>query len=136
MTKKEVISKVKSLNLPKNSYVGFGSGPLAAAGIRDANDIDLLVSKEIYEKFKKSGWKILYKGPKDTPLVFDVFEAHKNWNFSEYKPTLQDLLNNAIEVDGVTFASIADVRKWKVASGRPKHMNDVGLIDSYIKNQT
>lgn len=41
MTGQEIIAKVKKLKLPKNSYVVFGSGPLAAAGIREADDIDM-----------------------------------------------------------------------------------------------
>jgi len=133
MTKEEIITKVKTLNLPKGSYIVFGSCPMAVLGIREANDIDLLVSQEIYEKLKKDGWKEVDKGPNDKPLIRDVFEAHNNWNFSSYKPTLKDLLLNSMEVDGITFASLEDVRKWKVASGRPKDITDLELIDNYLK---
>jgi hypothetical protein len=136
MTKKDIISKMKSLNLPKNSYVVFGSGPLGVAGIREVNDIDLLVSKEIYEKLQKSGWKKIHKGPNDEPIVYDVFEAHDNWNFSSYKPTLDDLLINATEVDGILFASLIDVQKWKTSSGRPKDIIDLKLIKRYIEKKT
>ena len=132
MTKEEIITKVKTLNLPKGSYIVFGSCPMAVLGIREANDIDLLVSQEIYEKLKKDGWEEIDKGPNDKPLIRDVFEAHNNWNFSSYNPTLEDLLTSAIEVDGVTFASLEDVRKWKVASGRPKDVNDIKMIDNYF----
>ncbi|KKR31752.1 MAG: hypothetical protein UT65_C0018G0006 [Parcubacteria group bacterium GW2011_GWF2_39_8b] len=132
MTKEDIINKVKILDLPKGSYIVFGSCPLAVLGIREANDIDLLVSQEIYEKLKKDGWEEIDKGPNDKPLVQDVFEAHNNWNFSSYKPTLKDLLVNAMEVDGITFASLEDVRKWKVASGRPKDVNDIKMIDNYF----
>src|SRR3972149_5367312 len=118
MTKEDIINKVKILDLPKGSYIVFGSCPLAVLGIREANDIDLLVSQEIYEKLKKDGWEEIDKGPNDKPLVQDVFEAHNNWNFSSYKPTLKDLLEN--------------VRKWKVASGRPKDVNDIKMIDNYF----
>ena len=133
MTKEDIITKVKMLNLPKNSYIVFGSCPMAALGIREANDIDLLVSQEIYETLKSDGWKKIDKGPKDKPLVCDVFEAHNNWDFSSYSPTLIELLANAVEIDDVPFASLDDVRKWKVASGRPKDVVDIKLIDNYLK---
>lgn len=88
MNKKEIISKVQSLNLPRGSYVVFGSCPLAVLGIREANDIDLMVSKELFEDLKKRGWQDRHKDSNDVPLVLDVFEAHTNWDFSSYSPTL------------------------------------------------
>lgn len=133
MQKEEIITKVKTLNLPKNSYVVFGSCPLAIAGLREAKDIDLLVSEEIFKKLRKDGWQELQKGPNDKPLVHDMFEAHDNWNFSSYNPTLQQLLMTATTIDGIPFASLEEVRKWKVASGRPKDHADIELIDKFIK---
>lgn len=129
MQKEEIIAKVKTLNLPKNSYVIFGSCPLAIAGLREAKDIDLLVSKEIFEKLKNNGWQELLKSPNDKPLVHDIFEAHDNWNFSSYSPTLEQLLASAIIIDEIPFASLEEVRRWKVASGRPKDLADIELID-------
>ena len=129
MKKEEIISKVKTLYFPEGSYVVFGSCPLAAAGIREANDVDLLVSKEMFAKLRENGWKELHKGSNDAPLVYDVFEAHDNWNFSSYNPTLNRLLSTASIIDGVPFASLGEVRKWKTASGRPKDLADIELID-------
>ena len=133
MTKDEIIAKIKSLNLPADSYVVFGSSPLAVAGIREAQDIDLVVSPEILEQFKKAGWKRLDKGPRDKPLAHDVFEVHDDWHFSSYNPTLQDLHATATWVDGVPFASLAEVRKWKSSAARPKDLEDIKLIDEYLK---
>lgn len=132
MKKEEIIVKVKSLNLPKDSYVVFGSGPLAAAGIRETNDIDLYVSSEVLRKLKKDGWKELVKGPDDKPLIHQDFEAHAHWNFSPYAPTLKHLLETATEIEGVRFASLNEVRKWKEASGGEKHLADVILIDKFL----
>ncbi len=134
--KEEIIAKVKTLNLPTGSYVVFGSCPLAIAGIRKANDIDFLVSGELFARLKKAGWRELHKSSNDTPLVRDIFEVHDNWNFSSYNPTLEQLLASATAVDDIPFASIEEVRKWKVASGRPKDLVDVGLIDEYLQNGT
>lgn len=132
MKKNEVIEKVKSLNFSKDSYVVYGSAPFAILGIREVNDIDLLVSEELYEELKKKGWKKVYKGPKDEPLTYDIFEAHPNWDFSPYAPTLSELLSRAIDVEGISFASLEDVRKWKEASGRPKDLSDLNLIENYF----
>jgi hypothetical protein len=136
MTKEEIIAKVKTLNLPKDSYVVFGSCPLAAAGIREAKDIDLLVSKVVLLELKKSGWQELIKSENDRPLTYGVFEAHDNWDFSTYSPTLEHLLASATFIEGVPFASLEEVRKWKTVSGLPKHETDVKLIDQYLADHS
>lgn len=132
MTKEEAIVKIKSLNLQRGSYIVYGSAPLAILGIREVNDIDLLVSPELYEELRNKGWKKICKGPADEPVVLEIFEAHPNWNFSPYAPTLSELLTRATEYKGVSFASLEDVRKWKAASGRPKDIVDLKLIDYYL----
>ena len=132
MKKEEIISKVKGLNLPENSYVVFGSCPLAVAGIREARDVDMLVSKELFSELREKGWEELVKNPKDKPLTHDVFEAHDNWNFSSYNPTFEHLLSTATVVDGIPFVALEEVRKWKAASGRPKDLADITLLDKYL----
>lgn len=132
MTGQEIIDRVKTLNLPEGTYVVFGSCPLALAGIREAKDIDLLVSKEIFEQLKTSGWKTIDKGPEDKPITSDVFEAHHNWEFEGYKSTLAQLLETASIADGIPFVSLEEVRKWKAASDNPKHLADVKQIDSFL----
>ena len=52
---KELLKKVKELNLPQNQYAIFGSGPLAIRGIRDSNDIDLIVKKKLWNKLMPFG---------------------------------------------------------------------------------
>lgn len=135
MTKEEIIAKVNVLRFPKDSYIVFGSCPLAIAGIREANDIDLLVSDKLFAELKDTGWREVQKGTNDNPLTYDVFEAHKNWDFSSYSPTLRSLLKTATHVDGIPFASLHEVRRWKIASGRPKDLADIKLIGNYFKDQ-
>lgn len=133
MKKNEIIEKVKALGLPGGEYVVFGSCPLAIAGIREAGDIDMLVSDSLWEQLKREGWQIVDKGPDDKPLAHDVFEVHNSWNFSSYQPTLKELLTSADVYDDIPFASLEEVRKWKTASGREKDLKDIKLIDAYYK---
>jgi len=132
MTAQQIIAKVRTLNLTEGSYVVFGSCPMALAGIRESQDIDMLVDQATFEAFAKAGWKEVDKGPGDKPLTSGDFEAHTNWNFSSYQPTLPQLLASATVVDGIPFASLQEVRKWKQSSGRPKDFKDIELIDAYL----
>jgi len=137
MTGQEIIAKVKELKLPKNSYVVFGSGPLAAAGIREAGDIDMYVTQDVLDDFIKAGWKQIRKAPGDEPYTSGDCEAHANWDFSPYAPTLEHLLKTAKVIDGVAFASLKEVRRWKLESGGDKHLADVARIDKYLaENRT
>ncbi len=135
MTKDEIISQVKSLKLPEGSYVVYGSCPLALAGLRESNDVDMLVTREVFDELEKSGWPRSHKDKYDNPLTRGVFELHYNWNFSAYSPTLEQLLSTATVVNGVPFASLDEVRRWKAASGRPKDLIDIKLIDDYLKQK-
>ncbi len=132
MTGNEIVTKVKALGLPENMYIIFGSCPLAIAGIREANDIDMMVSPKLFEQLKLTGWQELHKDSNDIPLTHDVFEAHTNWDFSSYSPSLEELLATATVIDGIPFASLEEVRKWKACGQRPKDVADLALIDAYL----
>lgn len=132
MKKQDIVDKVKELSLPEGSYIVFGSGPMAAAGIREASDVDLFATTEVLQDLKNAGWQQLVKSPGDAPYVYDVYEVHDSWNFSSYAPTLKQLLETATIIDGVPFASLDEVRKWKQSSGRPKDLIDIELIDAYL----
>ncbi len=132
MTGKDIIAKTKELNLTSGSYIIFGSCPMALANIRESQDIDMLVTKKVFADLKKAGWATVDKGKNDKPLTKGVFEAHENWNFSSYKPTLEQLLATATFVEDIPFASLEEVKKWKVSSGRPKDLVDIKLINDYL----
>ena len=106
--------------------------PYASVVIREANDIDMFVTTDVLQTLKQRGWLRVYKGPRDEPYTYDVYEAHDTWNFSPYSPSLEHLLETADVIDGIPFASLKEVRKWKSESVGAKNLNDVELIDKYI----
>jgi hypothetical protein len=128
----EIVEKVTALGLPDGSHIVYGSGPMAAAGIREANDIDMLVSPALFEQLKQDGWQIRNKGLNDNPLVLGDFEAHQSWSFSDYSPSLEHLLASATVVECVPFAALEEVRKWKAANPTEKSQRDIELIDQYL----
>lgn len=129
----EIITNVKGLDLPEGSYIVFGAGPLAAAGIRETSDIDLYVTAAVQAQKLKEGWQFLDKGGRDIPLVHDIFEMHINWNFgTAYNPSFTELQATTKIIEGVPFASLIEVYKWKVASARPKDLADIALIGAYL----
>lgn len=140
MNIKDVVKTVKDLQLPVGCYIVYGSGPLALHGIRDVNDVDMLVTKELKAKLQSLGWKQINKGLNDNPATNGIVEAHDSWSFCEYNPSLTDLLNRADVYEGISFASFAsleDVLKWKLVSpASDKNLEDVKNIGNKLIENT
>lgn len=128
----DIISKVKALNLPDRQYIVFGSGPLAVYGIRDTGDIDLFVSSELYQKLISDGWEEKSWDNGGKYLRNDNVEVDDSWDYGDYNPSLSELIERAISVQGIPFASLEDVLQWKKAFGRPKDLADIKLIEAYL----
>ena len=48
-----IIEKINMLNLPTKQFVVLGSAILQIKKIRDCADLDIMVSKDYFEKIKK-----------------------------------------------------------------------------------
>jgi hypothetical protein len=134
MTLQEILSEVKSLHLPDGEYVLCGSCPLTAAGIRETADIDMYVSESLRDKLVTDGWQEVPKEGHDRPITYGNFDAHTDWHIGSYDPSLQQLLDTATTIDGIPFASLKEVVKWKTQQGRPKDLLDIKLIRTYLDN--
>ena len=128
-----IFQKVKELNLPPGQYVVFGSGPLAAHSIRPTRDVDLFVTTALYQQLKNEGWE-----EKGWPLTGgkylskdDLYEVDDTWHYGDYNPAPEAIIAVADIMDGVPFAPLAEVLKWKKAFGRPKDLKDIILIEQY-----
>jgi hypothetical protein len=133
----DIVSEVKLLELPPGQYVVFGSGPMQVHGIRESSDIDLLFLPELYEKLKQDGWreKILETHPQGRYMYRDNIEAGDNWDYGTYNPDPKWLIENAEIINGIPFAPLREVIKWKKAFGRRKDLDDIKLIEEYLRHE-
>ncbi len=128
-----IIQKVKTLKLSLGHYVVFGSGPLAVRGLRVSEDIDILVTADLYSKLKATGgWKEKVFASGKPYLIKDEFEVMAEWIFPGYTPDTAKLIREAEIIDGIPFAKLIEVRAWKQAFGRPKDLKDIQMIDLYL----
>ena len=57
MNFKELLSNLKQLNIAPGTFAIFGSGPMAVRGLKEPNDLDVIVIKSVYDTFKNvDGW--------------------------------------------------------------------------------
>lgn len=132
MTAQQIAQKVSSLSLPSDSYVVFGSCPMAAYGLRESSDIDMLITEPVHNLLTARGWQELPGREGDRRLENSEFDTHTNWKMGDYDPTVAELLSDAVWINGVPFASLDEVKKWKAIKGRPKDLDDIALIDAFL----
>ncbi|MBA7632319.1 hypothetical protein ES703_39863 [subsurface metagenome] len=121
---KKQSSKLKKLNLPVDEYAVFGSGPLAIHGIRNSEDIDIIVKTKLWDKLVK-------KYPQENKKLIKIgnLEVYKNW-----RPWFNDinkLIDNADIFNGIRFVKLKYVLVWKKAYNREKDKKDVQLIEQH-----
>ena len=132
MNREELIAKIKDQDFPHGSYVVYGSGPLAAARIRETDDIDLFVSARLYDFLKEQGWHEKERADGTHSLEHKNFEVFTQWKIGSYNPRLEHLFASADVINGVPFVNLHEVRTWKKVMGRPKDWRDIELIDRYM----
>jgi hypothetical protein len=118
------LDELARLKLPKEEYAIFGSGPLAIRGIRDNNDLDLIVTDYLW---KKLSVQYLTKGKK---IILPNVEICKDW-----LPWIEDtkpLIDDSEIIDGFPFVKLKYVLEWKLKSEKPKDKQDVKLIYDYL----
>lgn len=130
-----IIKKIKELNLPNDQYVVIGSGTMAALGIREANDIDMSVTEELFDKLKQSGeWEEFEKYERPF-LKKDVFDINKSLGWEKYSITIEEANKSALFIDGIPFMNLDELIKFKTAMGREKDFKDIELIKEYLNNK-
>ena len=124
--------KIRNLKLPIGEYCVFGSGPMDVAGIRDSNDIDIVVKEKLWKEFAHK--YPVEKNPKSHKFSISIGNIEI---FKDLKPWVDDsdeVIDSSEVVEGVSFASLEDVKRIKRAMGRPKGLEDIKLIDEYLGN--
>lgn len=127
----QLLKYLRDINLPADQFAIFGSGPLAARGLRDCRDLDIVVTEELWKELLKNYFpdtenqeKIILHRSRTTGET--EIEAFRNWRpiFSD----VNSLIDSADIIDGVRFVNLENVKKWKTEMGREKDKADLELI--------
>lgn len=140
MKKRELIDKIKALNLPLWHYVIVGSWSMIAHNIKESEDIDIVVSEELFNVYKqKDNWQ---KMPRTYPdKIWEIYlrqynvELYLDVSCGNYNPTLSELISRAEIIENISFASLQDILKLKKEYSRTKtkHLEDIKKIEEYLK---
>ncbi len=127
---------LKKLDFPVGQYAIFGSGPMWARGIRESDDLDIIVRGEAWEQAKANGVVGVkeYSGLQYAYFADGKIEVYDGWYPGEWN--VDELIETAEMIDGIPFVRLESVVEWKKIMGREKDKNDLSSIQEYLsKNQ-
>ncbi len=133
-----IVQEVKKLELPAGEYMVFGSGVMSALGIKESQDIDLLVSPDLFYELKTRGWAQDEKeidGRMRTRLVFGIFEAHKDFWYGAEDQDVLGMIQKTQLIEEIPFMSLEDTMEMKLRFGREKDLKDIELIKAYLASR-
>ncbi len=129
-----IFERVKKLNFSTGEYVVIGAGILEALGIRNTNDVDIIVAPKLFEKLRESKkykeeirWGKIF-------LIGDEIEIGTKLDWENYSTTIEEAIDTATIIDEVPFLNIEETIKFKKAMDREKDFKDVELIEEYLKD--
>ena len=134
----DIFEKLKELNFPKGEYVVVG-GAMTAAGIRPTDDLDILVTPNLYQKLKNKGFKQCRceKCLKVSRLILkkDNVDIVPNYMLGDYIGDTNNLIEEADIIGGFPFIKLEELAKFKKELARPKDLKDIRLIKDYLRSK-
>lgn len=125
MNKQEVVKLLKKLNLPISDYYVLSSGCLVLYGVRNiANDLDLCVKPELFEKLR---------------VKYNLKEEDKNeCGFYHINDLVEVVVSGKYPfefdvVEGYQVQKLEQILNSKINSDKPKDKADVENILNYLK---
>lgn len=123
--KADIVKILKDLNLPSGEYWTTSGAGLVMHGVKETTrDIDLGCTTNLIEWHLRKGCN--YRVVDDNSRIVEV---------NDKTELLENWLVDKIEfIDGLPVGSLKSIRKQKLELGREKDINDIILIDEYIRN--
>lgn len=134
----DILRIIKELNFPKNQYVVIGGAALELYGIRKAVDIDLAVTKVLFEDLQKKGWG-LYTCEKWKHLLnanYDDIEVLSEISTGNgFKIEIEEAIEKASIINDIPVLSLEQIYLWKKSASREKDLKDLELIEEFLKKK-
>lgn len=132
----DIFQRINKLNLPKGKYVVCTGSALEGYGIRKSNDLDVAVTKDVYQELRNKGWQERTETSGFTGLSKDGCEVAFNFNCEGYTTTTQHLIETASIINGISFMSLKEIIKFKKIRYNKKDKKDLKLIEKHLQSKT
>jgi len=125
-----LLAELKELQLLIGEFALCGSAPMAARGLRDSHDLDIVVSENFYQILKQKYSEEKYQTTLG-PLKINNLEISCTWlnDLDEAKKIIAE----AEIINNWPFAPLKYVIAYKQMLNRQKDLDDLKLIEEYLK---
>jgi len=127
----QFLAEIASLDLPLSEFVVVGGGVLAVHDIREAEDIDIVVTSRLFEELAARGWHRKARPNGKPGLRFGRAEAYLDVNCDAFAQTTPWLLEHASVLHGVPLIDLHTLAAFKAGYGREKDIRDLELIERH-----
>ncbi len=131
---RELIKQLKKFNLPKGRFLIYGSGVLGIRGLREMNDLDVIVEASFYKKLLKKYREYLKENPKalannGRTIKIGRFELGVSPPYLNFKKAKKE----ADVFFGIKFVSLRDLIFCKKKMKRKKDLRDIQIIKKFVE---
>lgn len=131
-----LIKQLKQINLQIDQFVIVSSGSLAARGIRDARDLDILVTEKLWNELSQTFPVKNEYGMDKIKVANDIEVLGRGSAFLDSKiATIEEIFESADNINGIRYMNLKLLRIFKEKMGREKDKKDIELIDEYMSQQ-
>ncbi len=128
-----LFERVRALDLPVDTWVIFGSGPMIARGIIPLeNDLDIMCLPATWDWARQFG-PLDYletEGVYVISIEDGAITLGTGWAYGDVD--VPELITRADMIDGLPFAPLDAVVAYKKIAARPKDALHLKLIDDYL----
>ncbi len=123
----KLLQLVKDQNFPKDEYAVFGSAILGVRGIREVPNIDLIVTDKLWNELLDT-----HKPDEEGFIRMGPIKI-SNWWFAPTRKDIPTMISEAEIIKDLPFVRLEEVRNYKAGLKREKDIQDVKLIDQFLK---
>jgi tetratricopeptide (TPR) repeat protein len=125
----DLLAQLDALDLPRDGFAVFGSGPMAVRGLREVSDLDLILTEGLWEDLAAGHQPVDHGHGLHCIRIGDI-EILDGWY-----PDVGDrheLIAEAELYHGIRFVRLEKVLEWKHLRNDEKDRRDIVLINEWL----
>lgn len=130
--KKEILSILEYLKLPKDDYYIGSGAALVLLGVKEnTHDVDITCARKIMSRYEELGY-VLRRNEIGNGVFSNIIDISDEIQLIEdngYWPV------KIVEIEGYPVADLNSIRYFKDSLRRPKDILDIELIDKYVESR-
>ena len=124
------LNELNKLNLPKDKYAIIGSAALAVRGIRDNEDLDIVVNNKTLDDLKN---RLEYK---EKQFTLKIKNTHiEIWKSCPLIKNIDKVIRDSEIINSYRFVKLKYILKYKSASNKLRDKKDIKLIQDYLESE-